>query len=221
MLKALGVYIIYVSLVIYAADGMFDSVAFLFSLFALSMFMTERYDYFFLLVAVSVFFKYQAGIFLLPLIIVGLMKLFQKNKLSSLLRNKAVIAGAALGFVSVFTAYLSAPYLLATGPQLIMNGINAFSPNTQIPWALQSFSVLLTLAVTLAYRSLHAKQEQFAFFVSAFSAVAQFYVALLPKLVLTFHFHICADSSAEKRVRGHYGMVNLYDCGALFRWGLL
>jgi hypothetical protein len=151
LLKALGVYIIYVTLVIYAADGMFDSVAFLFSLLALSMFMTERYDYFFLLVAVSVFFKYQAGIFLLPLIIVGLMKLFEKNRLGSLLRNKAVIAGAALGFVSVFTATLSAPYFLATGPQLIMNGINAFSPNSQISWTLQSFSVLLTLAATLAF----------------------------------------------------------------------
>ncbi|MGD0407333.1 MAG: hypothetical protein ABSB10_11865, partial [Candidatus Bathyarchaeia archaeon] len=151
LLKALGVYIIYVTLVIYAADGMFDSVAFLFSLLALSMFMTERYDYFFLLVAVSVFFKYQAGIFLLPLIIVGLMKLFEKNKLSNLLRNKAVVAGATLGFVSVFTATLSAPYLLATGPQLIMNGINAFSPNSQVSWTLQSFSVLLTLAATLAF----------------------------------------------------------------------
>jgi hypothetical protein len=151
LLKALGVYIIYVTLVIYAANGMFDSVAFLFSLLALSMFMTERYDYFILLVAVSVFLKYQAGIFLLPLIIVGLMKLFEKNKLSNLLRNKDVVAGAALGFVSVFTATLSAPYLLAIGPQLIMNGINAFSPNSQVPWTLQSFSVLLTLAATLAF----------------------------------------------------------------------
>jgi hypothetical protein len=115
------------------------------------MFMTERYDYFFLLVAVSVFFKYQAGIFLLPLIIVGLIKLFQTNRLSSLLRNKAVIAGVIFGFASIFTAYLSAPYFLATGPQLIMNVINAFSSNTQISWAPQSFLVLLTLAVTLAY----------------------------------------------------------------------
>ncbi len=151
LLKAVGVYIIYVSLVIYAADGMFDSVAFIFSLFALSMFLSERYDYFFLLVTVSIFFKYQAGIFLFPLIIVGLIKLFQKNKLGSLLRNKAVVLGTALGVISVFTAYLSAPYLLTTGSHLIMNGINAFSPNTQIAWTLQSFSILLTLAVTLVY----------------------------------------------------------------------
>ncbi len=151
LLKLLGVYIIYVSLVVYAADGMFDSVAFLFALFAFYMFMAERYDYFFLLIAVSIFFKYQAGVFLLPLIIVGMIKLFQTNKLSNLPRNKAVIAGAAFGFASIFTAYLSAPYFLAAGPQLIMNGLNAFSSNTQISWGLQSILVLLILAVTLAY----------------------------------------------------------------------
>ena len=151
LLKLLGVYIIYVSLVVYAADGMFDSIAFLFSLFAIYMFMTKRYDYFFLLIAVSVFFKYEAGIFLFPLIIVGLIKLFQTNKLSNLIRNKAVIAGTIFGFASIFTAYLSLPYFLANAPQLIMNGLNAFSSNKQISWGLQSFLVLLILAVTLAY----------------------------------------------------------------------
>ena len=150
-LKLIGVYVIYVTLVIYSANGMFDAVAFLFSLLALTMFMMERYDYFFLLVAVSVFFKYQAGIFLLPLIIVGLLKLFEKNTFSSLLHNKAVIAGAVLAFISGFTAYLSAPFLMETMPELIMNGINAFSTHSQIPWTMQSFSVLLTLAVTLVF----------------------------------------------------------------------
>jgi hypothetical protein len=151
LLKLFGVYIIYVSLIVYAADGMFDSVAFIFSLFAIFMFLTERYDYFFLLVAVSAFFKYQAGIFLLPLIVVGIIRLFQKNKLSSLATNKAVVAGVIFGSASLFTAYLSAPYLIATSPQLIMNGINVFSTSTQVSWSLQSFSVLLTLAVTVAY----------------------------------------------------------------------
>jgi len=151
LLKLIGVYIIYVSLVTYAVDGMFDSVAFLFSLVAIFMFMSERYDYFFLLVTVSIFFKYQAGIFLFPLIIVGLIRLFQTNKFSALLRNKAVVAGFVFGFASIFTAYLSIPYLMATGPQLIMNGVNAFSSNSQIVWSLQSSSVLLMLAVTIAY----------------------------------------------------------------------
>jgi hypothetical protein len=104
-----------------------------------------------LLVAVSVFFKYQAGIFLFPLILVGLIRLFQENKLRSLVSNKAVIAGVFFGLASLFTAYLSAPYLMATSPQLIMNGVNAFAANTQISWSLQSFSILLTLAVTVAY----------------------------------------------------------------------
>jgi hypothetical protein len=115
------------------------------------MFLVERYDYFFLLVAVSTFFKYQAGIFLLPLIVVALIMLIQKNKFGGLLKNKAVLGGTALGLVSVFTASLSVPYLFATGAQFIMNGINAFSPSTQIPWIVQAVSILLTLAVTIAY----------------------------------------------------------------------
>lgn len=149
--KLVGVYIIYVSLVIYAANGMFDSVAILISLFALSMFVTERYDYFFLLVAVSTFFKYQAGIFLLPLVLVALLTMLSKTRLSSLLHNKAVVAGVVFVAVSGFTAYLSLPFLMQTRPELVMNGINAFSPNAQIPWSLQSFAVLLTLAATLVY----------------------------------------------------------------------
>jgi hypothetical protein len=151
ILRLIGVYIVYVSLVVYAADGLFDSVAFLFSLFAIFMFLEERYDYFFLLVAVSFFFKYQAGIFLLPLILVGLIRLIKQNKLRGLIGNKAVIGGAAFGFASLFTAYLSAPFFMTTNPQLIINGINAFSVNTQIAWPTQSFSILLTLTMTIAY----------------------------------------------------------------------
>jgi len=151
ILKLLGVYLVYVTLVAYAADGMFESVAFLFALFAIYMFITERYDYFLLLVTVSTFFKYEAVIFLFPLILVGIVKFVQKNKLPSLLRNKAVVAAILLGAISIFTAYLSAPYLMSGGPQLIMNGINAFSSNTHISWVDQSFFVLLTLGVTLSY----------------------------------------------------------------------
>ena len=53
--------------------------------------------------------------------------------------------------ISAFTAYLSAPFLMQTRPEFIMNGINAFAPHSQISWTLQSFYVLLTLAVTLVY----------------------------------------------------------------------
>jgi hypothetical protein len=52
---------------------------------------------------------------------------------------------------SGFTAVLSAPYLVATRPELVMNSISAFMPNAQIPWSLQSFAILLTLAATLVY----------------------------------------------------------------------
>jgi hypothetical protein len=149
VLKALVVYLLYIVLVVYSADGMFDTVAFLFSLMAVVMFIEERYDGFLLLVAVSAIFKYQAGIFLLPLVLVGLQRLVQKGNPLGLLRNKAVLVALGLGALSLFTAYLSLPYLATTRPELVMNGVNAFSPHAQVPWGLQVFAVLLTLAVTL------------------------------------------------------------------------
>jgi len=152
------------------------------------MFMTERYDYFFLLITVSIFFKYQAAIFLLPLIVVGLIKLFQTKKLTSLIRNKAVIAGAVFGGASIFTAYLSAPYFLAAGPQLIMNGINAFSSNMQISWGLQSFLVLLILVVTLAYAIYMLKRNSLLSFSALFLLLPSFMLPYFQNWYLPFVF---------------------------------
>jgi len=148
--KAFATYLLYIVLVVYAADGQFDAVAFLFCLGALAMFLEERHDYVLLLVAVACTFKYQAGIFLLPVALLSLMQLLQKPKPLSLLKNKAVLAAVAFAAVDAFTALLSSPYLFNVRAQLIMNGLNAFTPHAQISWGLQTFAVLLTLSVTLA-----------------------------------------------------------------------
>ena len=150
-LKLVGVYIIYDVLVIYAANGMFDSVAFLFSLFAIMMFVIERYDKFFLLTAVSIFFKYSAGIFFLPLTIFALLKILRKKRFKSLQENRVLIFSTLLIIISGTTAYSSLPYLAQTKPEFIMNGINAFLPHAQISWNLQAFSVFLTLSATIVY----------------------------------------------------------------------
>jgi hypothetical protein len=62
-----------------------------------------------------------------------------------------VILAVVFAGISGFTAYLSAPYLMKTRPELIMNGVNAFVSNAQIEWSLQTTAVLLTLIVTLIY----------------------------------------------------------------------
>ncbi len=138
------------SLVVYSANGQFDAVAFLFALGALAMFLKSRYDLFLLLVAVSATFKYQAAIFLLPLILVSVMQLLQQPNPRSLLKNKVVLVAVGLGALDLFTAFLSMSFLLSARPELVMNGVNAFSPHAQVSWLLQSFAVLLTLVVTLA-----------------------------------------------------------------------
>ena len=157
---------------------MFDSVAFLFALTAVTMFLSERYDRFFLFMGVSVFLKYQTAIFLLPFIIVGLLKVLEKNNLGSFIRNKAVILGAVLLGISGFTAYLSAPFLLQTRQELVMNPINAFAPHSQISWVYQSAVVLLTLAVTLVYAAYMLNKNSFL----SVSAI----FLLLPSFMLPF-----------------------------------
>jgi hypothetical protein len=151
LLKLLGIYAIYVFLIVYSANGMFDAVPFLFSLIALNLYLDGRYDYFLFFIALSATFKYQPAIFLFPLIIMGVLKLFEQHGVSRIVRNKAVIIATALAVIAAFTAALSAPFLMETTPEFVMNGINAFSSHSQIPWALQSFAVLLTLTVTLLF----------------------------------------------------------------------
>ncbi|MCW4010783.1 MAG: hypothetical protein NWF05_09220 [Candidatus Bathyarchaeota archaeon] len=149
VLKALGTYLFYIILVIYAANGQFDSVAFLFALPAMFMFLRERYDWFLLLGAASLTVKYQAGIFLIPLVLVSLIRLAQQPKPLTIFRNKVVLAAIALTGVDFLTAYLSAPFLMSARPEFVMNVANAFSPHAQLPWSVQAFAVAATLVVTL------------------------------------------------------------------------
>ena len=197
--KLVGVYIIYMALIVYAADGMFDSVAFIFSLFAVTMLLSERYDAFFVLIAASVFVKYQTGIFLLPLMAVGILKLLQQEKFRSLIRNKAVILGFILFAVSLSTAYLSAPYLMQTRPELMMNGVNAFSQNAQVPWAVQIFSGSTGPHRNLELCLLYAQPKPSALYVSPVPSAAKFHFALLPKLVHPLHIHLYTDSPNKTR----------------------
>jgi hypothetical protein len=187
-LKLLGIYAIYIPLVVYAANGMFDAVPFLFSLIAISMYLTERYDYFLLFMAVSVTFKYQPAIFLLPLMIMGVLKLFEQQGFSRIVRNKAVITAAVLAGVAVFTAVSSVPFLIETKPEFVMNGVNAFSSHAQIPWALQSFAVLLTLAVTLIFAVYMHKRNPLISLAAIFILLPSFTMPFFQIWYLPFFF---------------------------------
>jgi hypothetical protein len=188
ILKLLGVYVIYTTLIIFAADGMFDSVALLFSLIAITLFLTKRYDDFLLFVGVSVLFKYQTGIFLLPIIVVGLGRLLQQNGFSRILGNWKVLLAFAFIAVSGATAYLSAPYLMETRPELVMNGINAFSPHAQITWQLQTFAVLLTLAATAIYSMYMLNKNSLLSLSALFLLIPSFTLPYLQNWYLPFIF---------------------------------
>jgi hypothetical protein len=148
-LKGISLYFFYILLVVYSANGQFEAVSFVFSMLAIILFLEERYDFFLLLIAVSATFKYQAGIFLLPLILFSLLRIFQLSRPLVILKNKKILLAFALFGLNLFTAYLSLPFLINVRPNLVMNGINAFNPHAQIGWPLQVLLVLLTLIATL------------------------------------------------------------------------
>ncbi|MCW4023980.1 MAG: hypothetical protein NWF01_02970 [Candidatus Bathyarchaeota archaeon] len=185
--KIISVLIMYWSLVYFAANGMFDAVAFIFSLPAVIMFLYKRYDAFFLLMAVSVTFKYQAGIFLLPLIVIALFKLVGENKLK-ILKNKFVLAGFALMVLNAFTAYLSLPYFLGTRAELSMNGLNAFMSHPQIPWVTQAFFVFLTLGLTLAFAVYMLKHNKLISLSAIFLLVPVFTMPFFQNWYMPFVF---------------------------------
>jgi hypothetical protein len=187
-LKLIGVYIIYTSLVTFAADGMFDAVAFFFSMLAVTMFLTDRYDKFLLLVGVSILFKYQSGIFMFPLIIVGIVKLLENSNLIGIIKNKAVILAVLFAAASGFTAYLSAPYLIATRPELVMNGVNAFSPHAQIQWPLQASAVLLTLGATIVYAVYMLNKNKLLSFSAVFLLLPTFTLPYFQNWYLPYMF---------------------------------
>jgi hypothetical protein len=186
--KFVGLYIIYVTLIIFAADGMFDSISFLFALFAVTMFLSEKYDNFVLLVMVASLFKYQAAIFLFPFIAVGVVRLFEKYKVKSLIKNKSAILSVVLLGVTGFTAYLSLPYLMKTRSELVLNGINAFTPHAQIQWSLQSFSVALTLVVTLIYAVYMLKRNRMLSLSAIFLLLPSFTLPYFQNWYLPFIF---------------------------------
>jgi hypothetical protein len=186
--KLVGAYIIYVPFVIYAADGMFDAVAFFFSLIAVTMFLVEKYDGFFLFMAVSIFLKYQAVIFLFPFILFGVVGLLQNKKFSSIVKNKKIQASLFLTCVSGFTAYLSIPYVMNARPELIMNGINVFSSNAQISWSLQTVAVLVTFTGTLMYATYMYKRNHLLTFTAFFMLLPSFLLPYFQSWYLPFLF---------------------------------
>lgn len=151
LLKIASIYLFYVVLILYSANGQFDAIAFLFALFGSVMFLEKRYDIFLLFLSLATAFKYQAGIFLAPLALIGVIRLFRGSSPSMILKNKAVLAAFSIVAFNLFTAYLSIPYLTRVRPEFVMNGVNAFSPHGQISWVLQAFTVFLFLSVTLVF----------------------------------------------------------------------
>jgi len=187
-LKLLAIYPLYIALIVYSANGMFDSVALFFSLIGVIMYQKGKYDYFILFLAISISFKYQAAIFLLPLLLMGSIKIIQEKKISEIIRRKVIIISIFLLLLSAFTGYQSAPFLFDTRPEFVMNGLNAFSSHSQLSWASQSFAVIMTLILTLIYTFFLIGKNRFLSLSSLFLLLPSFFLPYFQPWYLQFLF---------------------------------
>ena len=116
-----------------------------------------------------------------------------------------MLGAAGLAVVDLFTAYLSAPFLMAARPELNMSAVNGFSPNAQIPWGLQTFGVLLTLAVTLVCGVYLFNRSRLVSLFAFFSLLPCFTMPYFQVWYLSFFF-VYALIPAQKRAL-HVGLV--------------
>ena len=188
LLRLIGIYSIYIPLIVYSANGMFDSVPFFFSLIALNMFLSKRYDNFLFFIAISSIFKYQPLLFLFPLIIIALLNLSKKNSITKILKNRKVTVSIFLMATSFFTAFLSLPFLMESNNLSIMNGLTAFNLHSQIPWLFQSLAVLLTLTITLFFSLYMLGKNPIISLLSLFILLPSFFLQYFQIWYLPFLF---------------------------------
>ena len=188
LLRLIGIYSIYIPLIVYSANGMFDAVPFFFSLIALNMFLLKRYDNFLFFIAISSIFKYQPLLFLFPLIIIAFVNLYKKNSITKILKNRKVTVSLFLLATSFFTAFLSLPFLMESNNLSIMNGLTAFSLHSQIPWLFQSLAVLFTLTITLFFSIYMLDKNPIISLLSLFILLPSFFLQYFQIWYLPFLF---------------------------------
>jgi hypothetical protein len=186
--KVFAMYLFYITLVIYAANGQFDSVAILFCVPAFAMFLKEKDDAFLLFAAVATTFKYQAGIFLLPLVALSLIRLAKQPNPLSIFKSKALLLAIGLAAVDLFTMFLSVSYLADVSSEFTLNTVNAFNPQAQIPWGWQVFAVILTLVFTLSCAVYLLKTSRIISFFMVFSLIPFFILPYFQVWYLPYFF---------------------------------
>ncbi|MFB0544934.1 MAG: hypothetical protein ACETVN_04415, partial [Asgard group archaeon] len=149
LVKYAGVYSFCFLLILYSANGMFDAIPLLFSLISLIEFVKNHYSKSVIYATVAAFFKYQAAIVLVPLILIALIRLYKDVDLYDMARKIWLPLTLTLVSVEAYTAYLNIPFMIRARPELIMNAIYLFGPHAQLPWQTRFFAIFSTLALTI------------------------------------------------------------------------
>lgn len=149
LVKYSGIYAFCFLLIMYSANGMFDAIPLLFSLMSVIEFVKNHYSKSVIYATVAAFFKYQAAIFLIPLTLIALIRLYKDVGLYDAAKKIWLPFTLILVSVEAYTTYLNIPFMMRARPELTMNGIYLFGPHAQIPWQTRFFAIFSTLAFAI------------------------------------------------------------------------
>jgi len=149
LVKYSAVYCFCFLLILYSANGMFDAIPLLFSLISVIEFVKNHYSKSVIYATVATFFKYQAAIVLVPLMLIALIRLHKDVGLYDMARKIWLPFTLILVSVEAYTAYLNIPFMMRARPELIMNSVYLFGPHAQLPWQTRFFAIFSTLALTI------------------------------------------------------------------------
>lgn len=136
-------------LILFSANGMFDAIPILFSLISLIEFVKNHYSKSVIYGTVAAFFKYQAAIVLVPLMLIALINLYKNVGLYDMARKIWLPFTFILVSVEAYTAYLNIPLMMRARPELIMNAVYLFGPHAQLSWQTRLSAIFSTLALTI------------------------------------------------------------------------
>lgn len=126
-------YIFYYIVLLYSLNGMFDSIPVFISILALSDFLRKNYDGSILLGALGFLFKYQVGIFLLPLFVINFLNFCKEERPKNIFRNAKINAAFLFVAVAAFSLVRSLPYIFGLREDLVMNTLYLFLPTRFLP----------------------------------------------------------------------------------------
>ena len=149
VVKLIMLYSFYYLVILYSLNGMFDSLPLIFSVLAMINFIEERKEACLFLGFLGFFFKYQVGMFLLPLMLVSFILICKEKGATSIFRDMRLNVTFVLAVIIASTLFVSLPYIILLRKDLVMNSLYLFMTPVFLAETVHFAIILLMVFLTL------------------------------------------------------------------------